>query len=555
MLLESADALELCRAADGSSLGCAATEVSLDVLPALAGDHSCSPQQLGELVRQARAPGGAWIHGVLQVGDDARARLAELDARGGENVEQRAQIRRRLNVDLQLQDTEYLRRATLDWSHFQHAREAGPIDLEAYLAFALDTAWDANATAAYANYHVVALRLAARAQPLPAGPARKDLLTRAALAEASALHFLQDAFASGHFVGHWGGDATRLGTHDHYCAGIEALTWKASLPGQAPALPYAAHGDAFLSEPEQQQVGHAVAMSWLQVLDAASDPYAAAGVPALTHDAVGSETHDSCVDTRVAPGLLPLAKAGPIRDVLAEEPIPAPRAPALQRYRAEKGIFLGVAAGGDVGVPTVIAIDSGDRGVISRFRATARLGYGAQGLTDDPLNSLAFFDAGFTTTYVDATSRDGFAATGWTLRLRAPGNVTAVDGLICIALAEVTRWSGPITCAAHAARGGMGGLWRSRLVSGSTYAQLSLARDVTFNRYPPQGDPERKESRHELLAPLFTARSSIPLSGDRWAQSTDVFFDVGPTATWSTTHPSAVFGLFLSFSASTRGFP
>jgi hypothetical protein len=50
---------------------------------------------------------------------------------------------------------------------------------------------------------------------------------RATLAdEAFALHFLQDSFAAGHFVGTWGNAAVRKGTHDYYNEhGLEAVSW------------------------------------------------------------------------------------------------------------------------------------------------------------------------------------------------------------------------------------------------------------------------------------------------------------------------------------------
>jgi hypothetical protein len=554
VLLESARALGLCAAYDCSSKGCPVEAMTLEVLPALAGDHSCNTAELRTFIEEAQTKRGSWVRSVLTVAQRADARLLAL--RGGGDVRTREDIRRRLNVELQLVDADYVKRARLDGSHFQIAREPGPLDLGAYLKFVFDPSRDPNATAAYASYHVVALRLAAAAQPLSPGPARSELLRRALLAEVFAVHFLEDAFASGHFVGHWGSDATRLGTHDQYSTGIEALRWSLVEPGRARDAPYVAHGDAFLQPAEEGIVGDAVAKSMLQMLDVASNAEVAAHVDGIVHGAFGNEAWDTCQDRTAPPGLLALADPGPVRDVLADEPIPSPRVPPLQRFRSERGVFLGVSAAGDAGVPTLYAFgpSGGDRGAVGRFRAVGRIGYGARGLVDDSLNSQAFFDFGFTSTFVDATSADrGYAVTGYTMRLRAPGYLSAADGLVAIALAEITKLPPFIAWAAKAGGGGLGGFWRSRHLFWKLDGQISILRDVTLNRYP--NEELRGQFRTELLGPLFTARSSIPITGDHWAQSTDLYLDIGPSATWSSLHPSAVLGAYLSFSASNRVFP
>lgn len=548
-LAESADALRLCRAPHT----CGPRDVTLESLPAIAADHSCTPAQLGTYIDNADGR-DKWIRDVLGVGDEYGQKLAKLDAAGGGVVEDRVDLRRALNIKLQLVDDDYAGRAVLDWSHFQLARERGPLEIESYLAFVLDPARDSNASAAYANYHAVALHLAARAQPIPDLGARQALLRRALLAEVFALHFLEDSFSSGHFTGHWGSEETRLGTHDQYSIGMEAQRWK------SPLSPYVAHGDAFLSDAELELVSDAVAKSWMQVLSAASDEQAARRVPEETLETPGFEGFDSCKDERAPSGIVKLARSRLIKDVLAEEPIPAPRSPPLQRFRGEKSVFFGVAAGGDVGISTIVPMDSGDRGILSRYRATARVGYGARGFTYDPLNSQAFFDAGFTGLYVDATTPgDGFSLSGWTMRLRAPGLITAVDGLIVILLAETTRSPFWIKLVANAGQGGVFKLWTSWRVGGPVYGQFSLFRDATFNRYPSyrgtNPDPTAREKRHELLAPLFTFRSSIPISGDSWAQSTDFYLDLGAQMTWATSEADPFPGAFLSFSASSRVFP
>ncbi|OJY23921.1 MAG: hypothetical protein BGO98_18505 [Myxococcales bacterium 68-20] len=556
-------------------------------LPAIAADHSCTPIELRKFVRTAHQDKQHWLNQVRTAAWGAAGELRTAQA----DVVRRTLIRRRLNVALQLVDDDYTPRAIVDWAHFQLPRESGPLDLTEYLSFALAPGREANATASFANYHVAAIRLAAAART-QTGPARADLLTRALMTEVFAIHFVEDSFSAGHFVGHWGLESTRLGTHDEYSAeGVEAQRWvtldarrrlswpqcedlvptadhsqchnKENDDKRLEALrlatepPYRARGDAFMAAGDRAYAGRAVAKSLGHVLLAATDAGTAETLLAALDGSDGIEDYDSCLNKRVVPTLSALAKEGPIYEVVAEEPIPVAREPAPLRIRAEKGIFFGGSAGVEAGHASIASVDGlfpkGSETGNVKARATLRLGYGAGDLTDDALNGQAFADIGIIAINNDVFSQNAQSMVGFSLRVRAPGYLVFLDGLVAVALAETTRSPFFIKWAARAGTGGLSEIWASHKLFDSVLWQISALRDVTFNHLP--NEPTRGAYRWELLAPVWTARYALPMAGDGWAQSTDVWVDVGASFTRSTNFPDGGFGAYAALSTSGRVFP
>ncbi|HVH47605.1 MAG TPA: hypothetical protein VM925_34955 [Labilithrix sp.] len=560
------------------------------ILPALAGDHSCSPRELRSFVDDAdktitKRRKRHWITDVLDV---VRRTDKELEEAGDDPIA-RTLLRRQSNVDLQYADADYVPRATVDYSHFQLSRESGALSLIDYLRTSFTPGREANATAAYANYHVAAIRLAARVHGAANPAVRDDLWTRALMAEAFAVHFLEDSFSSGHIVGHWGSEGIRLGTHDHYCAaGIEAQRWvtldaqrdayKPICDGPVPhepdppcvdearrnearrlasEAPYRARGDAFLSTIDRTYAAGAVRKSLVHVLRAATEPSYAQEILRKVHGALGIEDYDSCNDRLAPPGLLALAARGPVYDVLAEEPIPSPAEPAPLRIRAEKGIFFGGAVSGDAGHASIVSTDgflpSGPGAANLRARATVRFGYGGGDLTDDSLNGQAFGDVGIVALLDDVFTPKHETAVGFTFRVRAPGHVFFLDGLLAVLLAETTRNPRFIDWAALAGTGGFRKIWASHQLFGNVVGQFSFLRDVAVNWFP--NEPSAGGYRVDVLAPVFTARYALPIAGDGWSQSTDAWFDVGLTATTSKSYAPPSFGFFLALSSAGRVFP
>jgi hypothetical protein len=504
-------------------------------LPALAGDHACTPVALDVELRDDPD----WMFDVLGVADKTWSAFQK----PGADTTDREAARRAMHIDLQGVDDQYVSRAMIDYSHFQAPRESPGTDLaglRAYLEVALAPNAQSNATAAYVNYHVAALRLAAAAR---FDPERKvAYLTRAFLAEAFAAHFLEDSFAAGHFVGHWGDTATRLGSHDYYSgAGYQASRW--SKPGTT----YMAHGDAFLSDVERETAARAVSASLFQVVVAATDDDDARRLVASFTKGFALESYDSCQQKVVVPGLRAFASVKLITAVLKEEPVPAAREPEVPRMRAENGGFFG--AGATVGLGWVGV----EEALNSRVMAGVRGGYGAAGLVNDPLNAQLFLESGF----IGQRLYDGHgtSVTGFYFRTRGPGYLVFVDGWIGIPLALAFKGDCPF-CVRWAAAAGGGGflrLWRGHHIAGNFSWQLSALRDASVILFPNQ--PNEGAMRLEIQAPVVTFRHFWPVTaGSSWSQSTDFYLDFGPSVTWVDGH-TARYGGFASFSVAPRVFP
>lgn len=545
-------------------------------LVAIAGDHSCSPNELASLVHDSNVAREhrrdhwlwavrrfGWEGDVLLNGDTAESRrrlkVIDIQTKGADvadrtvyrddrprvdELEDRSFYRRRVNLGFQNVDAEYQSRAIVDGGHFQLARAPGRIDLVTYLRQAFAPNVETNATALYATYHALALRLAANATT----PAARE---SAFLAELFGLHFLEDSFSSGHIVGHHGVDTwlllksegVRMGTHDHYSdEGVEVVRWTDL------SAPYVAHGDGMMRPMDFGFASVAVKASLREVLAALEDPNLArahamryAMLPASL-----SGAFDSCQESRPFPGLLALAiEDGPLNDVLALEPVPSARDPEPPRFRAEAGLFFGGSAAIDGGGATV---DGG----VGRAHAGIRGGVGLNGLTTDPMNSLAFAEVGVIALGTNLGSR-AHADAGISFRIRAPGLVTFVDGAIVLGLLGAgVRTPSLISLGSKAGAGGLlPFVWQSHHITGTWNFQVSALRDAAFNLY----FRDRNRYRWEFQAPLITLRSANPIAGISWAQSNDFWMDVGFSAGRATEIPNGTFGFYLSFSASARSFP
>jgi hypothetical protein len=185
--------------------------------------------------------------------------------------------------------------------------------------------------------------------------------------------------------------------------------------------------------------------------------------------------------------------------------------------------------------------------------AGLRVGYGAASLVNDSMNSQAFGEIGFVGERLYDGS--GTSMTGFSVRVRAPGYIIP-DGIFMMPIAAATNgncaWC--VQWAAKDAAGGMWHLWRSFRITGRLNAQFSALRDATLTVYRNQ--PKDGRHRNELLLPAVTLRYFWPVSGSTWAQSTDIYLDVGPSLTFGTdrSRDAPWWGAFVSLSASPRVF-
>jgi hypothetical protein len=457
--------------------------IDLAAWPALAADHSCSPNQFLSTV-----PSSDWIMRVAAIGAETKVALRK--ARGREERFNQWAIS---NLKLQVADHQYTSRATVNKAHFMVTRDSN--DFGEYLTRVLAPDTEPNAIGNYVYYHMAALAMA-RGWPLINASARTELARDLLSTEAFALHFLEDSFAAGHVAGTWGHIAERKGTHDYYSEfGLDETLWNQS---RSTIL-----GDAHMRAIDLQRTSAAVAQSLAQVADAASNPDSpAARVGATVPPAVVSQavSIDSCTAKKqpsatVVRGAEPLV--GPI---VAETPIPGLGEGDVHvpRFRQEIGPFLGFSG------------DLSGGSSFNGFEASAaprafgasnvgfRFGAGLEALTGSGGSSQAFVGLGlqYETSQLDAGSSyyntAGVPAVparrGVSVRLRVPFYLFPFDLLL---VAPLLSWADPSTMtnmAIVAASGGRLRLHRAILTNIGSF-QLLLGSEVGVALYGYFGAP------------------------------------------------------------------
>jgi hypothetical protein len=362
----------------GKKPGC----IDLAAFPAIAGDHSCSADQMLKTVLETK-----WILEVAAV-------TAVLD-HGIAKAKNGYEVRNRLTwaeLELQRKDPAYVTRASSNASHFLLVRETD--DVHDYLVSSLHEGAAMNGLGVWGRYHLAAMRLAAELEAGRVPPELRSEVARTALAaEAYGDHFLEDAFAAGHVAGTWGDVATRLGTHNYYNeSGLDAVAWNGK--------PMLLHGDANMRPADLARTAAAVRESFERVLDAAAPGSAlAAEFAAIPLDwakavlTLGTCTNDPLPGAPAIPKPVLASSA----EILAETARPSRKPPdaALPRFRAEIGPFVGLAAGLAGG-----AADGGFESTDSPGRATgtmdinARVGVGLEAVLGEAGDGQIFLQVG-----------------------------------------------------------------------------------------------------------------------------------------------------------------
>ena len=363
----------------GNKPGC----IDFAAFPALAGDHSCSADQLLKTVLDSK-----WVMDVAAV-------TSVLD-RGLATAKNSNEARNRLtksDLELQRKDPEYATRAGSNNVHFLLTRDTD--DVSEFLKASLKKDVELNGLGVWARYHIAAMRLAAELEAGRVPEERRPEVARAALAaEAFGDHFLEDAFASGHVTGTWGDVATRKGTHDYYNQnGFDAVTWSGK--------PILMFGDANMKPADLARSATAVRASFSQLLDAASPGWElAAEAEAVPLDwAKGVPAFDTCKSTK-----MPAAEGVPVSffekeevPILLETPRPGRKPPegSMPRFRSEIGPFLGLAAGigGGGASGGFESTDSASRAV-GTMDIAARAGLGLEALLGEAGDGQIFLQAG-----------------------------------------------------------------------------------------------------------------------------------------------------------------
>lgn len=531
-----------------------ATCFGLGSLAAIAADHSCSSE---DLLANLPLP---WVLDVLKAAEDLGK---ELDNATG--IAGREDMRRRTHVMFQGVDKQYLARAQVNGAHFQLARSPRAADLHAptldeYISQSTQDDQETNATALYIQYHLAALALARFARHACTTGAADDCATTALhtlATESFALHFLEDSFSSGHFVGTWGAEDFRFGTHDAYSTrGIDAMTWS----GRS----YAAYGDAFLSWPKDNKelslkgaadppvnltlVAEAVAASLEQVAVVFRSPQPPTE-SALTKELADGRTFDICTQRHVpkhigarisSPGLRALVKS-----VLELEPIPSARSPEAPRFRGEEGVFFGpgiMLEGGHAWQNRSEALPHRPpSGFGGRFRAGLRAGYGLGGVATTDMEDQLLLDGGFVAEqYDNQNPLESQSFLGGYGRIRAPFVFLPILEPLFVLPFAVAKNTWGLSQLSWAANGGLGGWQRNHSFgkSGRWSWQLSLLRDISFLGFYRRGATSNSTRtdvwRYAFTSSFVTLRHRFPFAGADWAVSSDVIVDLGFMIGWRT---------------------
>jgi hypothetical protein len=369
----------LCEQTDAGDQGEKPACIDFAAWPAIAGDHSCSPQTMLEAILESD-----WILPVAAVSSRTAAKIA-----AAKNENQRRNAQANGDIGLERADRDYSTRAGGNNAHFLLPRQGD--DPAEYVRLALGRGAELNAYGLYVLFHVAALRAAATLGKSSEPESRSVPLRRLIALESFALHFLEDAFAAGHIAGSWGKAAERKGTHDYYNEhGLDAESW-----GHKPMLLF---GDGHMREDDLDRAGKAVRNSIAQVAEAAqpgSDLYRlleTVQVPA----AVLSGVFDVCKAERTPDWEAPESLKPIYQAVLLESPIPfrGPGFASLPRFRAELGPFIGLASGISGNGAGGGFSESATGGIQGALDIGLRLGVGLDGLLGESGDGLLYVQAG-----------------------------------------------------------------------------------------------------------------------------------------------------------------
>jgi hypothetical protein len=542
---------------EGETSGC----VGFPTLTTLAADHSCSPADLARILGTA-----PWLINVLAVGKQA---ASQTEAAKG-SVDQRMRIAHMLDLDLQREDEQYVFRAAGTDAHFQLARSG--TDLHDYLRLVLAPGQTPNATALWVNYHAAALLLALAVRH-DLGTVPQDGVGRLSaetiervrnmlLAEAFAVHFLEEGFSASHITGTWGSAPQRKGTHDYYGRhGLEAQPWCRSTE-QTCSPSYVAYGDAFQTDPDLEHGAAAVRASLLQlalVLDPQQPP------PTEMLEALRSAAprlfFNACEEKTAPGGLEPLASAAFVLRVVARQPMPGPQVPPLPRAHNEFGPFIGDLLALESAVTD--SVDTGDVRVVLRGRGGVRVGVGLNDLFPREMDNRIMVDLFVAAEQPIYGAEHPIVGFGFTAR--APFAVVPFDALLTAPLGLLLGFQPATDLLLDAAEGSIyGGFERPIPLGGEARFQIVAFRQLSLVWYPtafrandrPSGTTSPSAaplSRIDLLAPVASVVLGHAYGGNVANELSIELGFQGSRVSGAPTDYSA--GGYLSLVAGSRWYP
>lgn len=346
--------------------------------PAIAGDHSNSPENLLYNVLQTN-----WIMKVANVGA-----ILEQGLRNARNNSDR--INRISDSDTRLMhaDPQYVSRADANTGHFMLALPSPGTTAAEYFNSCSLAGAKINLVGIYTWFHMSALQIAAQ---IPNSNAEeKPQLILAALAdEAFALHFLEDAFSSGHVAGIWGDAAQRKGTHDYYNEnGLEVTNWR----GEREVL----MGDGYMREEDAIIAAGTVRLSLEQLISASMKETQPGSNKTGMVDA-RPDTFDVRIALLMPPPRPDTAHAGCFLKVLSQLPVPglANGLGQLPRFRSEIGPFIGIAPAARLSFfNRGFSPAQNISGAVPDLELALRIGFGMEGVLNESGDGLVFLEFG-----------------------------------------------------------------------------------------------------------------------------------------------------------------
>ena len=453
--------------------------------PGIAGDHSISADNMVFNILKTE-----WILKVADVTAALKTGIAKSKTRS--DVEM---YLRDSDIKLLRADPEYVTRAGANNVHFMLARPDVSTSVMPYMLHCIkEDSSEVNLVGTYWWYHTSALFKAHQLMEDGLTQEQRSTLALSVLAdEAFAIHFLEDAFASGHVAGVWGNASLRKGTHDYYDEhGLEVSTWN----GDRLVI----KGDAWMRQEDAERAAQTVMQSLVQVIDAATS----ANKPTSFNDRVGFFTPDTF---NIAKAIhMPSRKGDPaftemFKQVLFTTPMPglATGDGEIPRFRSELGAFIGFApavrlnvlsGGFGTGQETI--------GSVPGLDVAIHIGLGMEGVLNESGDGLVFLDLGYridgpsTMKYNYNPEKSPYGSVmpvipsrdAFYFRFRMPFFVIPGDLLFAgpiVYLASKESFSKMVASA------GQGGLipWQTGLVSSIGRFQFILGREigVTYNGF------------------------------------------------------------------------
>ena len=452
----------------------------------IAGDHSCSSENMLNSILYSK-----W---VLKVADIAA--VLKSDLKKAKNNSEIINAIRNSDIRFQRVDVDYATRAGANSVHFLLERDSTTEDSKKYLDECMRPGANLNALGVYVLYHNHALKKALEYSKGNLSLSQRSPIILAALAdEAFAIHFLEDAFASGHIAGTWGSSALKKGTHDYYNErGLEVLTWNGT--------DMVVMGDAYMRPSDADTAAKTVKMSLEQFLSASVGDLDLNQNSDL-NASNGPDTLNVCKNNYMPPNNLYYS---PFKKILLRTPIPglASGKGSLPRFRSEKGFFLGAST--TVNLSTIFGgfgETQRNQGGIGGLEANLMIGYGLEGIMNESGDGLIFLQLGWREDSPSRSSRLNDASgvqtnsitsyfpgrSAFNIKLRLPFWLLPGDLILATPIVGLLS---PKTLQKMLVTAGNGGLipWQSGLATPIGRFQFMAGREIGISLYGLRKTPD-----------------------------------------------------------------